>query len=151
MFDQTVKTIENATADDVQYNDRVVRKHTWESRGVIRTVIREGVAHYQDDGGNWRTKEGSLLTFDEGDGSNVTHTIIRIIQGLPKRDNVVLVANDGHEYITATVNGVTYRAREAILSGGRWHSIWRTATGGFGSNSVRPGCIDHDTWKVDEQ
>ena len=60
----------------------------------------------------------------------------------------VIVPADGHKHITATVGGVTYRAREAIFSCsvlwlGVWRSIDSTAV------SALPEDITPGTWKVE--
>ena len=41
----------------------------------------------------------------------------RAVQRPPAKPGTVIASADGHEYITATVGGVTYHAREAILIG----------------------------------
>lgn len=69
---------------------------------------------------------------------------------LPTKPGAVIVPADGHEHITATVGGVTYRAREAIFSCsvlwlGVWRSIDSTAV------SALPEDITPGTWKVDDQ
>ena len=54
----------------------------------------------------------------------------RPVQELPTEDGAVIVPADGHEYITATFDGETYRAREAILLGsGHWQAAWRSDEG----------------------
>ena len=74
----------------------------------------------------------------------------RPVQELPTKPGTVIVPADGHEYITATVGGVTYRAREAILIGeNQWHAAWRSDEGVLvyvASERVTPG-----TWKVDDK
>ena len=67
---------------------------------------------------------------------------------LPTKPGAVIVPADGHEHITATVGGVTYRAREAIFSCsvlwlGVWRSIDSTAV------SALPEDITPGTWKVE--
>ena len=72
----------------------------------------------------------------------------RPVQELPTEPGAVIVPADGHEHITATVGGVTYRAREAIFSCsvlwlGVWRSIDSTAV------SALPEDITPGTWKVE--
>ena len=67
---------------------------------------------------------------------------------LPTKPGAVIVPADGHKHITATVGGVTYRAREAIFSCsvlwlGVWRSIDSTAV------SALPEDITPGTWKVE--
>ena len=67
-------------------------------------------------------------------------------QALPAEPGTVIVPADGHEYITATVGGVTYRAREAILIGeNQWHAAWRSDEGVL--IYVTPERINPGTWK----
>ena len=66
---------------------------------------------------------------------------------LPTKPGAVIVPADGHEHITATVGGVTYHAREAILIGeNQWHAAWRSDEGVL--IYVTPERIDAGTWKV---
>ena len=69
---------------------------------------------------------------------------------LPTEDGAVIVPAEGHEYITATVFGETWRTREAILSySGSWNAVWRS--GGHARVAVRAEHITPGTWKVDDQ
>ena len=144
-----VKTIENATRDDVRPGDHITWTRVWERDGVAVKIIYEGIAHHRaDDDNDWWTKGGMYITNGEGDGT--TLTIRRPTQELPTKPGTVIVANDGCEYIEAVVSGVVWRTREAILSSdGRWHGVWRAgsvAVGSTSSDSITPG-----TWKVDEK
>ena len=74
----------------------------------------------------------------------------RPVQELPTKPGTVIVPADGHEYITATVFGETWRTREAILSySGNWNAVWRS--GGHAWVAVRAGNITPGTWKVADQ
>ena len=68
---------------------------------------------------------------------------------LPTAGGAVIVPADGHEYIEATANGVTYRAREAMLAyGNDWHASWRTDS--RNRACVSPEHIVPGTWKMEE-
>ena len=72
----------------------------------------------------------------------------RPVQELPTKPGTVIVPADGHEYITATVFGETWRTREAILSySGNWNAVWRS--GGHARVAVRAGNITPGIWKVE--
>ena len=59
----------------------------------------------------------------------------------------MIVPDSLHEYITATVGGVTYHAREAILlSRDDWHAAWRSDTSVM--IYATPDQITPGTWKV---
>ena len=74
----------------------------------------------------------------------------RPVQELPTKPGTVIVPADGHEYITATVFGETWRTREAILSySGNWNAVWRS--GGHARVAVRAGNITPGTCQVDDQ
>lgn len=68
---------------------------------------------------------------------------------LPTAGGAVIVPADGRDYIEATANGVTYRAREAMLAyGNDWHASWRTDS--RNRACVSPEHIVPGTWKVEE-
>lgn len=74
----------------------------------------------------------------------------RPVQELPTEPGAVIVPADGHEYITATFDGETHRAREAILLGsGHWQAAWRSDEGVM--VYVIAEWIDPGTWKVEEK
>ena len=74
----------------------------------------------------------------------------RTVQDVPTEPGTVLEAADGHEYITATVFGEVYSAREAILIGKtQWHAAWRSDTSVL--IYVAPEHITPGIWKVDDQ
>lgn len=66
----TVKIIENAHLDDARPGDHITWEHTTTMQDVILTARREGTAHHRDGDGDWRTKEGRLIT--EGEGITIT-------------------------------------------------------------------------------
>ena len=138
------QTIENATPDEVRQGDHITWERTDERGGLIYLERRGGTAHFRDEGGDWRTKDGQWITHGEGEG--ITLTIRRPVQDLPTEPGTVLDPADGHEYITATVGGVTYRAREAILlEPDHWHAAWRSDEGVL--PYVIAERIDPGTWK----
>lgn len=98
-------------------------------------------------------KTGSLYTaagLHIGVRSVGTWYVRRAAQELPTEDGAVIVPADGHEYITATFDGETYHAREAILLGsGHWQAAWRSDEGVM--VYVIAEWIDPDTWKVADQ
>lgn len=144
---QNVKIINNATRDDVRPGDHLTWARTTEySGGVTVTERREGIAHERDWDGDWLTKGGLWITDGEGEGITLT---IRPVQELPTEDGADIVPAEGHEYITATIGRRTYRAREAMLAGDRWHAVWRTADGRQVRYSVRSRYINPGTWKVE--
>lgn len=64
-----VKTIENATGDDVRPGDHITWEESKESEGVTVFERREGIAHRRDSEGDWWAKGSSLcITFGEGEG-----------------------------------------------------------------------------------
>ena len=143
MNDPTVKIIENATRYDVRPGDHITWERVTTIDGVTITTRYEGIARFRDEGGDWWTGEGMYITADDA----ATLTIRRAVQVLPTEPGTVIVSADGHEYITATVGGMTYRAREAILIGeNQWHAAWRSDEGVL--IYVAPERIDAGTWKV---
>lgn len=138
-----MQTITAATLDDVRPGDHLTRTRVQERGGVTITTRREGVAHHRDASGDWWTKDSAWLTDGEGRGAL---TIRRPVQDVPTEPGTVLEAAEGHEYITATVGGVTYRAREAILlDPDHWHAAWRSDEGVM--THVTPEHLDAGTWK----
>ena len=138
-----VKIIEHATRDDIRPGDHVVWEWTRQCNGVTITERREGIASYRGTYGDWCTGERRHITDGEGDGSSIT--IRRTVQDSPTKPGTVLAPADGHEYITATVAGVTYRAREAILlEPSYWHAAWRSDGGVM--THVTPEHLDAGTW-----
>lgn len=146
--DPNVQVIENARLDDVRPGDHITWEDPWERHGVTRTVRREGIAAHQSPTGDWYTADGMNITSGEGEG--ITITIRRPVQDLPTDPGAVIVANDGYEYIEATLDGVTYRAREAVLVGeDDWYAAWRSDSRVM--PAVTPDQITPGTWKVDEK
>ena len=77
MNDPNVKIIENATRDDVRPGDHLTWEWTDERGGLIYLERRGGTAHFRDEGGDWRTKDGQWIT--HGESEDITITIRRRI------------------------------------------------------------------------
>ena len=141
-----VQTVENARLYDVRPGDHITWERTLTGRGVTIVERRDGIAHYRDNEGDWCSEEDLYIT--AGEGENITIRIRRTLGVLPSKPLTVIVPNDGHEYITATFGGVTYRAREAVLTrGGLWAGAWRSeesTRAWVESDHITPG-----TWKVE--
>jgi hypothetical protein len=139
------QTIENASLGDIQAGDEVLWAWVREVNGLILKSSREGVAHHRDSAGDWCTKGSGRIT--EGKGVGVTITIHRTVRNLPVTPATLIIPNDGQEFITATVDGVVYRAREAVLVGvGTWAGAWRS---GLGARSdVRSIEVTANAWKM---
>lgn len=75
--DPNVKTIENATPDDVLPGDHLTWETTRKVNGVTVKDRREGTAYSRDDYGDWHTMGGGLLTGRMVSG--VTLTIRRTV------------------------------------------------------------------------
>ena len=148
--DPRIETIENATPDDGQAGDHLIRESIRTEDGVTHTIRREGIAHHRDKFGNWRTVERGWLTDGQGEGHGVTLTIRRPVRDIPTQPKAVIVANDGHEHIEATHMGQTYHAREAVLIGwGLWQGAW--SADGDVQYYMTPSNITPGTWKVEER
>lgn len=146
--DTHVKIIENAARADVRPGDHITWEQTQSPDGATIYERREGIAHHRDSFGDWCTEGGTRLASLSGAG--ITITIRRPIQELPTEPGTVIVPADGHEYITATFAGETYRAREAILLGrDDWHAAWRSDTSV--TIYATPDQITPGIWKVDDQ
>lgn len=104
------------------------------------------VVRVDDDGDPWATERLLIGLLCHG-----TWYVRRAAPELPtEEDGVVLIPADGCEYITATVGGQKYRAREAIqLAPDHWHAAWRSDEGVL--PYVIAERIDAGTWKVDDQ
>ena len=102
------------------------------------------VGRVDGDGDPWTAKRAPI-----GMLSNGTWHVRRPVQDVPTEPGTVLEPADGHEYITATIAGHVYRAREAMLSGERWHAVWRRDSGRGAISFVRSHEITPGTWKVD--
>lgn len=144
-----METIENARLDDVRTGDHLTWTRVQKRGDMIITTHREGVAHHRDASGVWRTQAGAAIA--AGEGAGVTLTIRRTVRDLPPEPGTIIVPADGCQYITATIGGQTYRAREARLSTDRWWAVWRTADGQRVCYSVRREEINTGTWKVDDE
>ena len=108
------------------------------------TTITAVVGRVDEVGDPWATGGNFIGRIDFG-----TWYVRRHIQELPTEPDAVIERADGHKYITATVDGETYRAREAMLSGERWHAVWRRDSGRGAISFVRSEEITPGTWKVD--
>ena len=76
----------------------------------------------------------------------------RAVRELPTKCGTVIVANDGHKFIKAEVDGIAHRAREAVLgANGWWYGAWRKAEGDGLLSAMFPEHISAPTWKVDDQ
>lgn len=108
------------------------------------TTITAVVGRVDEVGDPWATGGNFIGRIDFG-----TWYVRRAVQELPTEPDAVIERADGHKYITAMVNGETYRAREAMLSGERWHAVWRRDSGRGAISFVRSHEITPGTWKVD--
>ena len=81
-----------------------------------------------------------------------TWHVRRVAPELPTKCGTVIVANDGHKFIKAEVDGIAHRAREAVLgANGWWYGAWRKAEGDGLLSAMFPEHISAPTWKVDDQ
>lgn len=115
--------------------------------GITTTVV---VGRVDEDGDLWTADDIFIGTLEDG-----TWHVRRLPQELPTKGGAVIVANDGHEDIEATgsVNGTTWRAKEAVLGpDGRWHGVWYSdSILSAALPSFAPEAITLDTWKVKEK
>lgn len=111
-----------------------------EGGGITTTAV---VGRVDEDGEPW-TAEGALI----GMLHYGTWYVRRTAPELPTEPDAVIERADGHKYITATVDGETYRTREAMLSGERWNAVWRRDSGRGAISFVRSHEITPGTWKV---
>ena len=120
--------------------DEVRRDHC----GIIAT----GVVARVDEDGDPLTADGYLIGLrDYG-----TWHVRRVAPELPTKCGTVIVANDGHKFIKAEVDGIAHRAREAVLgANGWWYGAWRKAEGDGLLSAMFPEHISAPTWKVDDQ
>ena len=127
--------------DQLHVGDEVRRDHC----GITRTA--DVVARVDEDGDPW-TAEGYLIGLREYG----TWCVRRAVQELPTKCGTVIVANDGHKFIKAEVDGIAHRAREAVLgANGWWYGAWRKAEGDGLLSAMFPEHISAPTWKVDDQ
>ena len=126
--------------DPLHVGDEVRRDHC----GIITT----GVVARVDEDGDPLTAEGYLIGLrDYG-----TWHVRRAAPELPTKCGTVIVANDGHKFIKAEVDGIAHRAREAVLgANGWWYGAWRKAEGDGLLSAMFPEHISAPTWKVDDQ
>ena len=113
-------------------------------KGVTATAV---VGSVDKDGDPW-TSEGALI----GLLRYGSWYVRRAVQELPAKCGTVIVANDGHKFIKAEVDGIAHRAREAVLgANGWWYGAWRKAEGDGLLSAMFPEHISAPTWKVDDQ
>ena len=122
-----------------------------ERAGITTTAV---VGRVDDDGDPWTdwgdpwTDGGALI----GLLRHGTWYVRRAVQELPTKCGTVIVANDGHKFIKAEVDGIAHRAREAVLgANGWWYGAWRKAEGDGLLSAMFPEHISAPTWKVDDQ
>lgn len=132
---------ETLTKDD-QLNEGDVAR--WDYAGRTTTSV---VARVDEDGNPWNAQEAIIGLRDVG----TWHRRRPAPQLPPRRSGVVLIPADGCEYITATVGGQKYRAREAMRADGRWRAVWRKPDGTRVCYSVQTADLTPDTWKVEEK
>ena len=124
----------------VRVGDEVRREHS----GLTITAV---VGRVDDDGDPWTAEGGLIGVLDLG-----TWYVRRAVQELPTKCGTVIVANDGHKFIKAEVDGIAHRAREAVLgANGWWYGAWRKAEGDGLLSAMFPEHISAPTWKVDDQ
>ena len=111
-------------------------------------VTITGVVARVDRDGDPRAAGGVLI----GLLHHGTWYVRRAVQELPTKCGTVIVANDGHKFIKAEVDGIAHRAREAVLgANGWWYGAWRKAEGDGLLSAMFPEHISAPTWKVDDQ
>ena len=141
--DRRIDVVDRAAAgagEEVRVGDEVRQDYG----GVTLTAV---VGRVDEDGDPWTT-EGNLI----GLLRYGTWYVRRAAPELPTRCGTVIVANDGHKFIKAEVDGIAHRAREAVLgANGWWYGAWRKAEGDGLLSAMFPKHISAPTWKVDDQ
>lgn len=142
--DTNVKIIENATRADVRSGDHLTWKWAQEIDGVTVKSSHEGIAHHQDEYGDWWTEGGMWLT-SVGAG---TLTIRRPVQELPTASCAVIVPADGCEFILVTdAGGWAFERMTYSAEHDRWYGMTkRGAIAMCIAEQIIPG-----TWKVEDQ
>lgn len=126
--------------DPLHVGDEVRRDHG----GTTSIAV---VGRVDKSGDPW-TAEGKLI----GLLRYGTWYVRRPVPELPTKCGTVIVANDGHKFIKAEVDGIAHRAREAVLgANGWWYGAWRKAEGDGLLSAMFPEHISAPTWKVDDQ
>ena len=119
-----------------------------EARQEWYGVTRGGIVGRVDGNGDPWTAEGGYI----GPILGGTWYVRRTVHELPTKCGTVIVANDGHKFIKAEVDGIAHRAREAVLgANGWWYGAWRKAEGDGLLSAMFPEHISAPTWKVDGQ
>ena len=112
--------------------------------GVTRTAV---VGRVGEDGTPWTTERDLIGLLHWG-----TWHVRRVAPELPTKCGTVIVANDGHKFIKAEVDGIAHRAREAVLgANGWWYGAWRKAEGDGLLSAMFPEHISAPTWKEDDR
>ena len=117
---------------------------------MVEDALRAAREQGWDDAAEWGYRTGYL-------GHSASKRIKdanphRATQKLPTKCGTVIVANDGHKFIKAEVDGIAHRAREAVLgANGWWYGAWRKAEGDGLLSAMFPEHISAPTWKVDDQ
>ena len=115
-----------------------------ELNGVTTIAV---VGRVDGEGDPWTAEDRFIGVHDEG-----TWYVRRAVRELPTKCGTVIVANDGHKFIKAEVDGIAHRAREAVLgANGWWYGAWRKAEGDGLLSAMFPEHISAPTWKVDDQ
>ena len=126
--------------DSLRVGDEVRRDYC----GTTTTAV---VGSVDDDGAPWTAERCSIGLPGVG-----TWHVRRVAPELPTKCGTVIVANDGHKFIKAEVDGIAHRAREAVLgANGWWYGAWRKAEGDGLLSAMFPEHISAPTWKVDGQ
>ena len=116
-------------------------------RGHSGLTITAVVGSVDEDGDPWTAEGGLIGVLDLG-----AWYVRRTVHELPTKCGTVIVANDGHKFIKAEVDGIAHRAREAVLgANGWWYGAWRKAEGDGLLSAMFPEHISAPTWKVDDQ
>ena len=117
---------------------------------MVEDALRAAREQGWDDAAEWGYRSANLGHYaSERIKAANPH---RPAQELPTKCGTVIVANDGHKFIKAEVDGIAHRAREAVLgANGWWYGAWRKAEGDGLLSAMFPEHISAPTWKVDGQ
>lgn len=119
-----------------------------EVRQEVRNLTITAVVARVGAGGDlWAAEGGYIGRLKIG-----TWYVRRPILELPTETTTVIIPNDGHQAIKATVGKNACYASEAMLgSDGRWYGVWRRHDGQPAASSVAREEINSHTWKVEEK
>ena len=117
---------------------------------MVEDALRAAREQGWDDAAEWGYRSANLGHYaSERIKAANPH---RPARELPTKCGTVIVANDGHKFIKAEVDGIAHRAREAVLgANGWWYGAWRKAEGDGLLSAMFPEHISAPTWKVDGQ